>query len=203
MSVAGSRDPLGELIRQLSRLPGIGAKSAARIAYFLLQSDPAFSESLGTDIREIRHRIRRCGTCGAFTEADPCNICSDLGRDRTRLCVVEQPQDVAVLESSGAFRGLYHVLGGVISPLDGVGPEDLSIARLISRATGLSEVIIATNPTVEGDTTALYLAKLLGERGIQVSRLALGLPVGGDLEYADRLTIERSLNGRTSLAATD
>jgi len=198
--LSGTRDALDNLIRQLSRLPGIGQKSAARIAYHLLQSDPRFAESLGTDIREIQHRIRRCSSCGSFTEADPCDICSDPGRDRSRLCVVEQPQDVSVLESSGAYAGLYHVLGGVISPLDGIGPEELSVAKLLSRSTGLKEVIIATNPTVEGDTTALYIAKLLGERGIQVSRLALGLPVGGDLEYADRLTIERSLSGRTRLA---
>ncbi|MCK4515984.1 MAG: recombination protein RecR [Spirochaetaceae bacterium] len=190
---------LTHLIKQLSRLPGIGAKSAARIAYYLLQTDRAYTESLSDDIREIQHRIRRCSVCGSFTEADPCDVCSDLRRDRSRICVVEQPQDVPVLEATGAFAGLYHVLGGVISPIDGIGPEDLSVAKLIDRATDVSEVIFATNPTVEGDTTALYVAKLLEERGIPVSRLALGLPVGGDLEYADRLTIERSLRGRTRL----
>ncbi|TFH03811.1 MAG: recombination protein RecR [Spirochaetales bacterium] len=187
------------LIKQLSRLPSIGAKSAARIAYYLLQTDPGYTETLAEDIRTIQHRIKPCTVCGAFTEADPCDVCSDHRRDQTRICVVEQPQDVAVLEATGAFGGLYHVLGGVISPIDGVGPEDLSVAKLIDRATGVSEVIIATNPTVEGDTTALYVAKLLEERGIPASRLALGLPVGGDLEYADRLTIERSLRGRTRL----
>ena len=195
---AGS-DILTHLIKQLSRLPGIGVKSAARIAYYLLQTDPAYTESLSDDIREIQHRIRRCSVCGSFTEADPCDVCSDPQRDRSRICVVEQPQDVPVLEATRAFAGLYHVLGGVISPIDGIGPEDLSVAKLIDRATDVSEVILATNPTVEGDTTALYVAKLLEERGIPVSRLALGLPVGGDLEYADRLTIERSLRGRTRL----
>ncbi len=197
--MSATSDILTHLIKQLSRLPGIGANSAARIAHYLLQTDRAYTESLSDDIREIQHRIRRCSVCGSFTEADPCDVCSDLRRDRSRICVVEQPQDVAVLEATGAFGGLYHVLGGVISPIDGVGPEDLSVAKLIDRATGISEVILATNPTVEGDTTALYVAKLLEERGIPVSRLALGLPVGGDLEYTDRLTIERSLRGRTRL----
>jgi recombination protein RecR len=199
--VAGGSDALERLIKQLSRLPGIGSKSATRLAYYLLQADPAYTETLAEEIRTIQHRIRRCSVCGAYTEADPCDVCSDANRDRGTICVVEQPQDVAVLESTGAFRGLYHVLGGVISPIDGVGPEDLSVGDLMSRCeNGVSEVIIATNPTVEGDTTALYLGKMLEERGYSVSRLALGLPVGGDLEYADRLTIERSLRGRTRLS---
>jgi recombination protein RecR len=200
--MAKGNDALGRLIKQLSRLPGIGSKSATRLAYYLLQTDPAFTENLSEEIRTIQQRVRRCSRCGAYTEADPCDVCSDPGRDRSIICVVEQPQDVAVLESTGAFGGLYHVLGGVISPIDGVGPEDLSVGALISRcAEGVNEVIIATNPTVEGDTTALYLAKMLEERGYSVSRLALGLPVGGDLEYADRLTIERSLRGRTRLSS--
>ena len=199
--MAGANDTLSHLIKHLSRLPGIGAKSAARIAYHLLQADPAYTESLADDIRNLQHRVRRCSVCGAYTEADPCDICTDTRRERSLICVVEQPQDVAVLEATGAFRGLYHVLGGVISPIDGIGPEDLSVAKLLDRATGIDEVIIATNPTVEGDTTALYVAKLLEERGVSVSRLALGLPVGGDLEYADRLTIERSLRGRTRLSS--
>lgn len=200
--MAGGSDALDRLIKHLSRLPGIGAKSATRLAYYLLQADPAYTESLAEEIRTIQQRIRRCSVCGAYTEADPCDVCSDESRDRTTICVVEQPQDVAVLETTGVFRGLYHVLGGVISPIDGVGPEDLSVGDLIKRCSqGVSEVILATNPTVEGDTTALYLAKMLEERGYSVSRLALGLPVGGDLEYADRLTIERSLRGRTRLSA--
>ncbi|MFW6247772.1 MAG: recombination mediator RecR [bacterium] len=199
----GGRDALERLIKQLARLPGIGTKSATRLAYYLLQADPAYTEHLAEEIRTIQQRIRRCSVCGAYTEADPCDVCSDSSRDRSTICVVEQPQDVAVLESTGAFRGLYHVLGGVISPIDGVGPEDLSVGDLIARCgQGVSEVIIATNPTVEGDTTALYLAKMLDERGHSVSRLALGLPVGGDLEYADRLTIERSLRGRTRLSTS-
>ena len=199
----GGADAIARLVKQLSRLPGIGPKSATRLAYHLLQADRAFTESLADQIRTLRDRIRRCSTCGAYTEADPCDVCSDPSRDRGTICVVEQPQDVTVLEATGAFRGLYHVLGGVISPIDGVGPEDLSVGDLLRRcADGVAEVIIGTNPTVEGDTTALYLAKLLEERGHSVSRLALGLPVGGDLEYADRLTIERSLRGRTRLSTS-
>ncbi|MFW5690145.1 MAG: recombination mediator RecR [Spirochaetota bacterium] len=197
----GANDALARLIKQLSRLPGIGTKSATRLAYHLLQADVGFTEALAEEIRTIQSRIRRCSVCGCYTEADPCDVCSDPSRDRSTICVVEQPQDVAVLEATGAFSGLYHVLGGVISPIDGVGPEDLSVGDLLTRCSqGVKEIIIATNPTVEGDTTALYLAKMLEERGHSVSRLALGLPVGGDLEYADRLTIERSLRGRTRLS---
>ena len=200
--MAGAGDALADLVRKLARLPGIGPKSATRLAYYLLQADPAYAAGLADSISTIQQRIRRCSSCGAYTEADPCDVCSDPHRDHATICVVEQPQDVSVLEATGAFRGLYHVLGGVISPIDGVGPEDLTVGKLISRcATGVTEVILATNPTVEGDTTALYLAKILEERGFPVSRLALGLPVGGDLEYADRLTIERSLRGRTRLSA--
>ncbi|MFP4638289.1 MAG: recombination mediator RecR [Spirochaetaceae bacterium] len=196
---------LDSLVEQLSRLPGIGKKSALRIAYYLLQADPAFNERLAGEIRELQTRIRRCSICGTYTEDDPCNICSDPSRDRSTICVVEHPQDVAVLETSREYNGLYHVLGGVISPIDGVGPEDLSIAGLIKRVHEgeVSEVILATNPTVEGDTTALYLVRMLEERGIKTSRLALGLPVGGDIEYADRLTIARSLRGRTPLSSRE
>jgi recombination protein RecR len=193
-------DAIDQLVKQLARLPGIGSKSATRLAYYILQSDPAYPDSLAESIRTIQDRVQRCSVCGSYTEANPCDVCSDANRDRSVICVVEQPQDVAVFESTGAYRGLYHVLGGVISPIDGVGPENLTVGDLIQRCSGgIAEVILATNPTVEGDTTALYLARMLAERGLSVSRLALGLPVGGDLEYADRLTIERSLRGRTRL----
>ncbi len=149
----------------------------------------------------LHDTIFRCSTCGAYTETDPCPICSDSGRDRSTICVVEDPQDVASLEASHEFHGLYHVLGGVIAPIEGVGPGDLSIGKLLQRVRedGTEEVIIATNPTVEGDTTALYVARQLEELGVKVTRLALGLPVGGDLEYADRLTLARSFRGRTGL----
>lgn len=197
-----ARAAIDQLVQQLSRLPGIGAKSASRLAYYILQSDRGFADSLSESIRTIQDRVRRCSRCGSYTEADPCDVCSDPSRDRSLMCVVEQPQDVAVFEATGAYRGLYHVLGGVISPIDGIGPENLTVGDLIQRCSdGVAEVILATNPTVEGDTTALYLARMLEERGLSVSRLALGLPVGGDLEYADRLTIERSLRGRTQLSS--
>ncbi|MFP4551501.1 MAG: recombination mediator RecR [Spirochaetales bacterium] len=198
-----TEDALSKLVKLLTKLPGIGPKSATRLAYHILQADPGYAERLGQDIQTIQQRVRRCSTCGSYTEQDPCMVCTDSTRERNLVCVVEQPQDVSVVEASGAYRGLYHVLGGVISPIDGVGPDDLSVASLLKRCAGeINEVIIATNPTVEGDTTALYLAKMLEERGLPVSRLALGLPVGGDLEYADRLTIERSFRGRTRISSS-
>ncbi len=189
------------LIQNLTRLPGVGRKSASRIAYHLLKADAGYTETLAREIAELKSRIKSCSSCGNYTESDPCEICSDSRRDRTVICVVEQPQDIQTLDSTNEYHGLFHVLQGVLSPIDGIGPENLNIARLLSRVQreGAKEVIIATNPTVEGDTTALYLVKLLKETGVSVSRLASGLPVGGDLEYADRLTLARSLRGRTPL----
>ena len=190
---------LDALVACLSKLPGIGKKSAQRIAYYLLRCDASFSSALAQGIAGIREKVKNCSRCGCYTEEDPCGICSDPNRDAHMMCVVEQPSDVEALESTGEYKGMYHVLGGVISPLDGVGPEDLSLGRLVDRLKALhtKELILATNPTVEGDTTALYLVKILENSGVKVSRLALGLPVGGDLEYADRLTLARSLRGRT------
>jgi recombination protein RecR len=187
------------LVSRLSKLPGIGKKSALRIAYYLLRADSSFSVALAESIAGLRGRVKTCSDCGGYTEEDPCSVCADLSRDRGLMCVVEQPQDIEALESTREFRGIYHVLGGVISPLEGVGPQDLCIDRLLDRVKALRtrELILATNPTVEGDTTALYLVKLLEDLDVKVSRLALGLPVGGDLEYADRLTLARSLRGRT------
>ncbi len=194
---------LDSLIKQLSRLPGVGRKSAVRMAYHILRADEGYAAALAESIVHLRQRIRPCSVCGNYTEADPCDICSDPSRDRSIICVVEQAQDIAVLESTREYRGLYHALTGVISPIDGVGPDDLTIGRLLERLRGgeVTEVILATNPTVEGDTTALYLVRLLEREGVKASRLALGLPVGGDLEYADRLTIARSLRGRTALSS--
>lgn len=194
---------LDRLIQDLSRLPGVGKKSAVRMAYYLLQSDRSFTEDLVHHLTDMRERMRPCSICGNYTEEDPCEVCRDPNRDRRVVCVVEQPQDVAVFESTKEYHGLYHVLNGTISPIDGIGAEDLNIASLRRRVhdEGIAEVILATNPTVEGDTTALYLVKLLEKEGIKASRLALGLPVGGDLEYADRLTIARALKGRTDLTA--
>ncbi|MBO5137792.1 MAG: recombination protein RecR [Spirochaetaceae bacterium] len=190
---------LEELAESFSCLPGIGKKSALRIATHLLKSDAQFMSRFSNQIATLQQRIRYCSECGTYTEDDPCKICSNPARDQSMLCVVEQPQDVQTIEASREYHGLFHVLGGVISPLEGVGPEQLSISKLLQRLqnSNISEVIIATNPTVEGDTTALYIQRILAETGIKISRLASGLPVGGDLEYADRLTLARSFRGRT------
>ncbi len=190
---------LDNLSKLLSRLPGIGPKSASRIAFSLINTSKEYNELLATSIAEIKDRIHPCSICGSFTESDPCPVCSDPLRDRTQLCIVEQPQDVITIQSSGAYSGLFHVLGGAINPLNGVGPENLSFDKLIDRINegSFSEIIIATNPTEEGDTTALYIRHLLKDReGINLTRLASGLPIGGDLEYADRTTLTRSFRGR-------
>ncbi|MFP4643670.1 MAG: recombination mediator RecR [Spirochaetales bacterium] len=190
---------LDALISHVSRLPGIGKKSATRIAYYLLEHDPSIASRLSEAIGTLHEKVTVCRECGRYTEEQPCEVCSDPSRDRSTICVVERAQDAEVIEQSGEFSGLYHVLGGVLSPIDGVGPGELRVNELFERIeqVGVDEVILATNPSVEGDTTALYLVKMLQERGIACSRLALGLPVGGDLEYADRLTLARSLRGRT------
>ena len=190
-----------ELTASYSRLPGIGTTSAARLACFLSKTDSAFNHNFARQIASLQEKIKPCSVCGAWTENDPCPICSNSLRDRSVICVVEQPQDVQTIESFHEFTGLFHVLGGVIAPLDGIGPDQLAIASLIARVnTGnVQEVIIATNPTVEGDTTALYLQKLLSaQTNAKVTRLASGLPVGGDLEYTDKLTLARSFRGRTT-----
>jgi recombination protein RecR len=192
---------LEELVGLLTRLPGIGRKSALRIAYHILKTDSSFADALADRIRDLKESITFCSVCGAYTEADPCPVCSSPGRERNIVCAVEQPQDVVTIEASHEYRGLYHVLGGLISPLDGVGPDDLKLQSLMARLRSgeVTEVVVATNPTVEGDTTALYLKRLIEPTGIAVSRLATGIPVGGDLEYADRLTLARSFRGRTKL----
>ena len=198
---------LDQLIVGFSRLPGVGKKSAGRIVYYLLKADPEYLNTLADLIKKLQPGIRKCSICGTYTETEICNICSDPGRDNRIICIVEESKDVQTIEATAVFNGRFHVLGGVISPIDGVGPEDLSIRKLLSRLTPVSEgneieeIIIATNPTIEGDTTALYLANILKNTDILVSRLALGLPVGGDLEYADKLTLSRALNGRTKLSS--
>ena len=168
---------------------------------YLLCADRAWAQRFASQISSLQDRIRRCSVCGAWTEREPCRICADAGRDRSVICVVEQPQDVSTIESAHEFNGLFHVLGGVIAPLEGVGPDSLRIPELMARLTdgSVKEVIIATNPTVEGDTTALYLQKLIALSGVLVTRLASGLPVGGDIGYADKLTLARSLRGRMKL----
>ena len=189
---------LDQLAESFSRLPGIGKKSAMRISNHLLKADQVFLENFAKQLVELHSRIHQCSECGSYTETDPCQICSNPLRERNLLCVVEQPQDVSTIENSGEFRGLFHVLGALISPLEGIGPDQLPIGKLIERIKkeNVTEVIIATNPTVEGDTTALYLQQILKQTGAKVSRLASGLPVGGDLEYADKLTLARSFRGR-------
>jgi recombination protein RecR len=192
---------LDRLVTLLTKLPGVGKKSAGRMAYHLLETSPDYARSLAEALAELHRAIKRCSVCGAFTETDPCPICADSGRDSSLLCVVERPQDVRIIDEAREFHGRFHVLGGLIAPLEGIGPEDLNLGRLLSRvrAAGVREVILAMNPTLEGDTTALYLQKLLKDTGAEVTRLAAGLPVGGDLEYADRLTLSRSFRGRVKL----
>lgn len=192
---------LEDLVALLARLPGIGKKSAARIAFHLLKADGQYAALLAERISGLKDRVRFCSQCGAYTEEDPCPVCSSPSRDHKLICVVEQPQDVLTLEASHEYHGLYHVLGALISPLDGIGPDALKLDRLLDRVArlGVSEVVLATNPTVEGDTTALYVKKVLEGSAARVTRLATGIPVGGDLEYADRLTLARSFRGRTSL----
>ena len=190
-----------ELTNNFSRLPGIGKKSAVRMVNWLLKQDAAYVQKFSQNLGQLQTRIKPCSICGTWTESDPCPICSNPLRDANQICVVEQPQDVSTIEAYGEYKGLYHVLGGLIRPLEGIGPAQLSIQSLLNRIKkgNVSEVIIATNPTIEGDTTALYLQKALAPTGVTVTRLASGLPVGGDLEYADKLTLARSFRGRTSL----
>ena len=192
---------IDELADSFSRLPGIGKKTATRLVHHLLKVDQGFLEHFAYQLSSLHSRITYCSVCGSCTESDPCPICTDPLRDKTLLCVVEQPQDIDIIEASHEYRGFFHVLGGLIAPLDGIGPEQLRIASLLERIHQgeTEEVIIATPPTIEGDTTALYVNKLLSPIGIKVTRLASGLPVGGDLEYADKLTLARSFRGRTSL----
>jgi recombination protein RecR len=189
---------LNELIESLSRLPGIGPKTASRLSYYLINTDPAYNNILGEEISTIQNKIFTCSICGSFTETEPCEICTDTLRDLTKLCIIEQPQDVITLTTSGVYDGLFHVLGGAINPLEGIGPEKLSFSNLLKRIDEgeFKEIIIATNPTEEGDTTALYLKHILKDKNIEITRLASGLPIGGDLEYADKTTIARSLRGR-------
>lgn len=193
-----------ELTESFSRLPGIGKKSAVRIVNHLLKQDAFEAQKFAQRLSVLHEKIKPCSVCGTWTENDPCPVCSDGLRDTSIICVVEQPQDVGTIEAYKEFRGLYHVLGGLIKPLEGIGPDQLSIAKLADRIRegNVQEVIVATNPTVEGDTTALFINKIIteqfGDRGIKVTRLATGIPVGGDLEYIDKRTLSLSFRGRTS-----
>lgn len=194
-------ESLQHLIDQFKRLPGIGGKSAQRLAFHVLRTPREDAERLCEAIRQVKDRVTYCTVCNNITDIDPCGICADEGRDRRSICVVEEPPNVNVIEKSGGHRGTYHVLMGAISPLSGVGPDDLKIKGLLTRIAdgGVEEIILATNPTVEGEATAIYLARLLKPLGVRVTRIAMGIPVGSDLEYADDLTMTRSLEGRREL----
>lgn len=192
---------ISRLIGELSRLPGIGRKTAERLAYYILKEDEQFAQNLARAILEVKRRVKFCSICGNMTEIDPCGICTDPRRSKKIVCVVEEPKDIWAIEKSGAYSGVYHVLMGALSPLDGIGPEKLRIKELLQRVQKdqVEEVIIATDPNIEGDATAIYLSKLLKPLNITVTRIASGLPVGGDLEYADAVTLSKALSGRRPL----
>ncbi len=194
-------ETLALLVEQLQKLPGIGAKSAQRLAFHVLKNPREDAERLCEAIRAVKERVTYCSTCNNITDIDPCAYCSSPTRDKRVICVVDEPQNVAVVEKTREFKGVYHVLMGVLSPLQGVGPDDLRIAGLLTRVgvDGVDEVILATSPTVEGEATALYVARLLKPLGVRVTRIAMGIPVGSDLEYADEVTMSRAMEGRRDL----
>ena len=191
-------EPLTRLVEQLQRLPGIGAKGAQRLAFHVLKNPREDADRLCEAIRDVKERVTYCSVCNDITDSDPCVYCTGPTRDARIICVVEEPQNVTVVEKTQGFKGLYHVLMGTLSPLQGVGPDDIKIKGLLSRVAGgtVEEVILATNPTVEGEATALYLARLLKPLGVRVTRIAMGIPVGSDLEYADEVTMTRAMEGR-------
>jgi recombination protein RecR len=191
-------EPVSRLIEEFNKLPGIGPKSAARLAYHLLRMPEAEARSLAEAIIAIKEKIVLCSICQNITECDPCAICRSEGRDQSKICVVEEPLDILALERTRQYHGLYHVLHGVISPMEGIGPDELKIRELLGRLKGgkVEEIILATNPNLEGEATAMYLQRLLSPLGIRITSLARGLPVGGDLEYADEVTLSRALEGR-------
>jgi recombination protein RecR len=192
-------DPLQHLVAELARLPGIGPKTAARLAHHLLKVSAEQARELAQAIVEVKERLFHCSICNAITAVEPCATCVDPRRDHTRICVIEEPFNIAPIERTGEYHGLYHVLLGALAPQRGIGPDELSIDRLLARLDGVEEVILATNPSVEGEATALYLARLLRGRVPHVTRLAFGLPVGGDIEYTDEVTLGRSFAGRREL----
>jgi recombination protein RecR len=193
--------PIARLVCELSKLPGIGEKTATRLTFHILRAPVEDATALAKAVLDLREKIKMCSGCWDFTETDPCPICSDQKRDHSLVCVVAHPQDLVAIERTGGFHGLFHVLHGVLSPLDGIGPDDLRIAELVKRCGEgqIREVIIATNPSVEGESTAVYLGKLLRPLAIKTSRIATGVPIGGELEYSDRLTLARAIDGRRDL----
>lgn len=194
-------EPVARLIAELNKLPGVGPKTAQRLAFHILYSPPEEVRALAEAILEARQKTRYCSLCGNLTDKDPCSICQDNSRDNSIICVVEEPRDLVALEKTGQFRGRYHVLHGAISPMEGIGPEKLRIKELVERLKDntVKEVVLATNADVEGEATALYLAKILKPLGVKVTRLAYGIPVGGDLEYADEVTLSRAFTGRREM----
>jgi recombination protein RecR len=196
--------PIARLVQQLGKLPGIGEKTAARLAFHILRASPEDAAALAAAIAEVKQKIRFCSVCCDLTERDPCAVCGDARRDAGVVCVVAQPQDVVAIERTGGYRGRYHVLHGVLSPLDGVGPDDLRVTELLTRCgaagdQGIREAILATSPSVEGEATAVYLAKLLRPLGVRATRIATGVPIGGELEYADQVTLARAIDGRREM----
>jgi recombination protein RecR len=194
-------EPLTRLVEQLQKLPGIGAKGAQRLAFHVLRTPREDAERLCEAIRDVKERVTYCSLCNNITDVDPCPFCTSESRDQKVICVVEEPQNVSVVEKTREFKGVYHVLMGALSPLHGVGPDDLKVKGLLQRVGvgGVTEVILATNPTVEGEATALYLARLLKPLGVRVTRIAMGIPVGSDLEYADEVTMTRAMEGRRDI----
>ena len=191
-------ESLQRLVDELQRLPGIGQKSAQRLAFHILRTPREDADRLADAVREVKERVTYCSICSNITDSDPCAYCRNEARDRTTICVVEEPQNIASIERSRDFKGVYHVLMGVLSPLQGIGPDDLRIKSLLTRLTDgtVAEVILATNPTVDGEATAIYLARLLKPLGVKVTRIAMGVPVGSDLEYADEVTMHKAMEGR-------
>ena len=201
MEIASDGRALQRLLDELGRLPGIGPKSAQRIAYYLLAADVETARRLADAILDVKQQVHFCPICFNYATREHCDVCDDASRDRTSICVVSEPRDVTAIERTGSYHGLYHVLGGVISPMDQKGPEDINLKSLITRLQNpeVKELIIATNPTIEGEATAVYIARLIKPSGIKVSRIAHGIPVGGDLEYADEVTLLKAIDGRREL----
>lgn len=197
MKPTASSETLEKLVNRLSRMPGIGRKSAQRLAFYILKLPKEDSDDLARLITDVKIKVKECSVCCNLTDSDPCRICTDTHRDKTRICVVEEAGDLIALERGEAYKGVYHVLGGVLSPLDGIGPDDLKIRQLLTRMQGtISEVILATSPNTEGEATAIYVAKLIHPLGIKVTRIARGLPMGTDLQFADSQTLAKALEGR-------
>jgi len=192
-------DPMARLVGELSRLPGIGPKTATRLAHYLLKVPPAEAQALAQAIVEVKEKLFHCSLCNSITASEPCRICADPQRDRQLLCVIEEPFNIEPIERTREYHGLYHVLLGALSAHRGIGPERLAIPGLLKRLDGVTEIVLATNPNVEGEATALYLARLLKPRGVKVTRLAFGMPVGGDIEYTDEVTLGRSFAGRREM----